>query len=88
MGTGRSRGGERPRPGEGSTPPPAAPSFGRVSVHAEVVGSPRDGGAIRGDRLHPWPGSAGVDPTRGAATRGGPHVGRRRAGAVARRVST
>ena len=53
-----------------------------------MVEHPRDGGAVRGDRLHLRTGSASVGPERFAAARVGPRVGRRCTGAVARGVST
>ena len=88
LGPGRFRGSERPRPLEGRAHPPVVAAVGGARVHAAMVEHPRDGGAVRGDRLHLRTGSASVGPERFAAARVGPRVGRRCTGAVAGRVGT
>ena len=53
-----------------------------------MVEHPRCGGAVGSDRLRLGPGPAAVHPGRRAPARVGPRVGRHRAGAVPRGVST
>ena len=59
----------------------------RARVHAEVMGDPRHGRAVRCRGLHPRSRPAGVGAAGSAAAGVGPRVGRHRAGAVARGVS-
>ena len=83
VGTGRVRGDQRPRPPQGGAYSPAASPVGRAGVRSPVVEHLGHGCTIRGDRLHPRPGSAGVGAASTAAARLGPRGSGHRAGTVA-----
>ena len=70
-------------PCQGGTSPPALSPVGRVGVHPSVVEHLGHGCTVRGDRLHPRPGSAGVGAAPTAAARLGPRGSGHRAGTVA-----